>query len=173
MAMRHFPSIWRRGQPWGIKSTARLASRRSSGEHQSGHGRRRPDATLCRSHRQKCPSRLSSVREGERSGPSFERGRLVIANVAVQECRLGEFVRGGMTCRHEKAKDLLGKLIAKQGDHITCLGRGPCRSGGCDRTHDASAGGLPENACLCAHFVALPPSARDDHASRPGAYVSR
>ena len=105
--------------------------------------------------------------------PGFERGRLVIANLAVQECRLGEFVRGGMTCRHEKAKDLLGKLIAKQGDQITCLGRGPCRGGGCDRAHDASAGGLPENACLCAHFVALPPSARDDHASRPAAYLSR
>jgi hypothetical protein len=105
--------------------------------------------------------------------PGFERGRLVIANVAVQECRLGEFVRGGKTCRHEKAKDLLGKLIAKQGDQITCLGRGSCRSGGCDQAHDASAGGLPENACLCAHFVALPPSARDDHASRPAAYLSR
>ncbi|MCD6058715.1 MAG: hypothetical protein K0Q89_2245, partial [Thermomicrobiales bacterium] len=26
--------------------------------------------------------------------PGFERGRLVIANVAVQECRLGELVRG-------------------------------------------------------------------------------
>ena len=65
--------------------------------------------------------------------PGFERGRLVIANVAVQECRLGEFVRGGMTCRHEKAKDLLGKLIAKQGDQITCLGRGSCHSGGCDQ----------------------------------------
>jgi hypothetical protein len=39
--------------------------------------------------------------------------------------------------------------------------------------HDASAGGLPENACLCAHFVALPPSARPDHASRPAAYLSR
>jgi hypothetical protein len=72
--------------------------------------------------------------------PGFERGRLVIANVAVQECRLGEFVRGGMTCRHEKAKDLLGKLIAKQGDQITCLGRGSCRSGGCVQAHDASAG---------------------------------
>ena len=32
--------------------------------------------------------------------------------------------RGGKTCRHEKAKDLLGKLIAKQGDQIRCLGRG-------------------------------------------------
>jgi hypothetical protein len=56
--------------------------------------------------------------------PGFERGWLVIANVAVQECRLGEFVRGGMTCRHEKAKDLLGKLIAKQGDQITALDAG-------------------------------------------------
>jgi hypothetical protein len=48
--------------------------------------------------------------------PGFERGRLVIANVAVQECRLGEFVRGGMTCRHEKAKiswasSLLSRVI--------------------------------------------------------------
>jgi hypothetical protein len=50
---------------------------------------------------------------------------------------------GGKTCRHEKAKDLLGKLIAKQGDQITCLGRGSCHSGGCDQAHDASAGAYP------------------------------
>jgi hypothetical protein len=31
---------------------------------------------------------------------------------------------GGKTCRHEKAKDLLGKLIAKQGDQITALDAG-------------------------------------------------
>jgi hypothetical protein len=48
---------------------------------------------------------------------------------------------GGKDVSSREGKDLLGKLIAKQGDQITCLGRGPCRSGGCDRAHDASAGG--------------------------------
>jgi hypothetical protein len=115
-----------------------------------------------------------SARCGKGSGKARLRaGRLVIVNVPVQECRLGEFVRGGKICRHEKAKDLLGKLIAKQADQITCFGRGSCHSGGCDQAHDASAGGLPENACLSAHFVALLPSARDDHVSRPAAYLSR
>jgi hypothetical protein len=36
----------------------------------------------------------------------LERGRLVITGAAVQECRLGECVRGGRTCRHEKERSL-------------------------------------------------------------------
>ena len=75
--------------------------------------------------------------------PGFERGWLVIANVAVQECRLGEFVRGRKDLSSREGKDLLGKLTAKQGDQITCLGRGSCHSGGCDQAHDTSAGAYP------------------------------
>jgi hypothetical protein len=55
---------------------------------------------------------------------ALERGRLVITSAAVQECRLGECVRGRKDFRHERAKISLGKLIPKQGDKITGLGRG-------------------------------------------------
>ena len=49
--------------------------------------------------------------------PGFERGWLVIANVAVQECRLGEFVRGRkrpVVTRRQKiswASSLLSRVI--------------------------------------------------------------
>jgi hypothetical protein len=78
---------------------------------------------------------------------------------------------GGRTCRHEKA-NLLGKLIPMQGDQLTDLGRGRVAlEHAIRRTTQAQE--AYENACPCAHFVGLPPRARDDHASRrPAASVN-
>ena len=104
--------------------------------------------------------------------PGFERGRLVIANVAVQECRLGEF-GGGKTCRHEKAKVSWASSLLSRVIRSRALDAGRVAVEDAIRRTTRAPGAYLRTLAYARISFALPPSARDDHASRPAAYVSR